>query len=85
MVQERTHLLGERGVSLFTDPEHLSNRIGNQRCIADRGKRDVHHPIGKVRSKVPSKLKHKPRLADATGSCQREQVGIAATQQGKRP
>src|SRR5947209_710350 len=83
VVQERTHLLGERGVSLFTDPEHLSNYTRNQRCITDGCQRNVHRAIGKVRSEVPGKLKRKSCLADTTGSCQGEQVGIAATQQGQ--
>ena len=83
MVQERTHLLGERGVSLFTDPEHLSNYTRNQCCVADGCQWDVDHPVSKVRSEVPSKLKRKPCLADTTGSCQGEQVGSAATQQGQ--
>src|SRR5947209_6968419 len=84
VLQEYLHLLSERGVDLFTNPECLGNHVRNKSCIADGSQRNIHHAIGKVRGKVPGKLKYKPRLADATGSCQREQVGITAMQQGKR-
>ena len=70
---------------MFTNPEHLSNHRRNQRCIADGCQRNVHHAISKVRDEVPGKLKCKSCLADTAGSCQGEQVGLAATQQGKRP
>ena len=83
VLEESTHLLGEKAISLFTLSQYLRHRLWNERGIAESRQVYPRQAIGKISAKVVGDLEREPGLAYPAWPSHREQTYPALSQEVK--